>query len=128
MTHFNDKPITYFLSSGRELKTRENKGRNKMLTALQEYNLIANKHIPKDYMESSFEDRLELLRGLMDTDGYVPKKSNACEITSKWEHLRDQYYDLVCSLGMKAKKRNKLNVFRENKDHPFLEKIKVVEV
>lgn len=37
------------------------------------YNLKGNKHIPKEYLYNSVDVRLELLKGLMDTDGYVDK-------------------------------------------------------
>jgi len=33
-----------------------------------------NKFIPKDYLYNSLDNRIEILRGLMDTDGYVAKK------------------------------------------------------
>jgi DNA gyrase/topoisomerase IV subunit B len=38
---------------------------------LNNYNLINNKHIPKDYLINSSQVRMKLLAGLIDTDGYV---------------------------------------------------------
>ena len=38
---------------------------------LKSLNILKNKHIPQLYLEGSVEQRLQLLRGLMDTDGTV---------------------------------------------------------
>lgn len=43
---------------------------------LRELNLLQNKHIPQQYLSWSIEQRMELLAGLLDTDGTVNKKSN----------------------------------------------------
>lgn len=49
-----------------------------MMTLLKTYNLYLQdsetKFIPKDYIFNDREIRLELLRGILDTDGYVDKK------------------------------------------------------
>jgi hypothetical protein len=104
-----DGDVTYALTSGRSQKDRSNKGRNQMLAYLQEYNVLKNKHIPKDYLESSVEDRIELLRGIMDTDGSKQKGNNLCEVCMKKESFRDEVYMLICSLGIKARKFAKHN-------------------
>lgn len=60
-----------------------------------------NKFIPKDYMYcSSIEDRLELLRGLMDTDGSI--NHTCATFTTCSEQLREDIIELVRSLGGKA--------------------------
>ena len=41
-----------------------------------------NKFIPKDYLSASYYDRLELLRGLLDSDGDVCKNGYAISFTS----------------------------------------------
>jgi len=70
---------------------------------LQTYNLINNKHIPFIYFKSSIEQRLELLRGLIDTDGYVAE-DGSIEISSSYPQLARDIYLLVNSLGIKASK------------------------
>jgi hypothetical protein len=55
------------------------------------------KRIPRVYMQSSAEDRVELLRGIMDTDGWHQGKS-VCLSTSS-EGLCDDVVELVNSLG-----------------------------
>jgi len=59
-----------------------------------------NKHIPVLYLRASFQQRLELLRGLMDTDGTISKKGY-CSWTSSSLQLTRDMYELVSSLGLK---------------------------
>ena len=62
-----------------------------------------NKFIPKVYIhEASINQRLELLKGLMDSDGSI-SKSNTCEYSTSSEQLKDDMCYLVRSLGGVAK-------------------------
>lgn len=70
---------------------------NQLLNSLRFYNLIDNKHIPKDYLYNSKEIRLQLLAGLIDTDGYLTSKIH--EISTKYEKLKDDILFLGRSLG-----------------------------
>lgn len=45
--------------------------RNPLVQALVEYNLVGNKHIPSEYLVNSRGVRLQVLAGLIDTDGHV---------------------------------------------------------
>lgn len=67
------------------------------------YHLVNNKHIPLDYLTSSEEQRLQLLAGLVDSDGYVA--GNYIEIIQKNYILADDIVRLCCSLGMNAQKK-----------------------
>lgn len=67
------------------------------------YHLQNNKHIPIEYMTSSEKQRLELLAGLIDSDGYLG--NNYIEITQKNMVLADDIMRLCCSLGMNAQKK-----------------------
>lgn len=49
---------------------------------LRKLGLIGNKHIPDLYMRASYNQRLDLLRGLMDTDGYYNRKRNRFVMSS----------------------------------------------
>lgn len=60
-----------------------------------------NKHIPESYMTASYEDRLSLVQGLLDTDGHCDKNGNI-EFTQVRENLARQFHELVFSLGIKA--------------------------
>lgn len=56
------------------------------------------KYIPEEYLINSEEVRLEVLRGLMDTDGCCAKDGKLIFTTSS-EDLRDSFIKLVRSLG-----------------------------
>ena len=55
------------------------------------------KFIDSRYLQNSREIRLQVLTGLIDTDGHLI--DNVFEITTKWEQLRDQILYLARSLG-----------------------------
>lgn len=56
------------------------------------------KFIPKQYLTSSIENRMELLRGLMDTDGSASGHSSA-EFSTSSVRLANDVRELVFSLG-----------------------------
>lgn len=69
--------------------------------------VLNNKHIPDSYLLSSYEERLQLLRGLMDTNGYFnPKNKNFVMMTS-FDWQMEGVKQLLSSLGCKV------SVFRE---------------
>jgi len=68
--------------------------------------LHKEKYIPKEYLRSSTNQRLELLRGLMDTDGFVAP-NGACEFYQKEGKLLYQVRELISSLGIKSRLRFK---------------------
>jgi len=85
--------ISYGITQGKA----RNKG-NPFMSALRYYNLIQNKHIPHDYKINSRKNRMKLLAGLIDSDGYCA--GNCCyEITQKREILAKDIVELVRSLG-----------------------------
>ncbi len=75
----------------------------KFLTLLKQLNLVRNKHIPHEYLWGSERQRLDLLQGLMDTDGTVAKAS--VEFTNTNRSLVEGAAFLARSLGMKASVR-----------------------
>ncbi len=68
---------------------------------LRALGLINNKHIPPAYLRASREQRMELLRGLMDTDGYADPRGSNCEIASSYPLLADGIVELIRTLGFK---------------------------
>jgi len=66
---------------------------------LRKHNLIGNKHIPHIYKCNSRENRLKLLAGLIDTDGYYNKKGKCYEIIQKNSRLSEDIVYLCRSLG-----------------------------
>jgi len=72
-----------------------------MLNLLRDkLNVLNNKHIPFDYLTSSRNDRLQLLAGLIDTDGSIAH--NGYEITQKNSELLKQIKWLADSLGFRT--------------------------
>lgn len=97
--------IKHFSKLGEAREIRPNNYRvliSGLTTLLRENNLLKNKHIPMDYLLASREQRLELLRGLMDTDGTVDYRGNA-EFTQKSGKLSHDVYTLLRTLGVKAR-------------------------
>ncbi len=70
--------------------------------------LSKNKFIPAEYKIDSIQNRIELLRGLLDTDGYVAKDGTV-QFTSASERLCDDVRWIVQSLGGVARKNYKLS-------------------
>lgn len=58
-----------------------------------------NKFIPQEYMFDSIENRIELLRGLMDSDGTISKKNNKISYSTTSYKLANDIVELVQSLG-----------------------------
>lgn len=66
----------------------------------RQYNLLSNKHIPEDYLTSSISQRLELLAGLMDTDGSLSK--GCFDFIQKNKLIAEQTVRLARSVGLAA--------------------------
>ena len=73
---------------------------NSLMNGLRHYNLINNKHIPQDYKCNSREIQLQLLAGLIDSDGHY--HDNCFEIIQKNETLLDDIIYVARSLGFAA--------------------------
>lgn len=71
-----------------------------MISKIRELNLINNKHIPEIYKFSSIEQRLELIAGLIDTDGSVDKNGRV-SFSNCNKKLIDDYVELAYSLGFR---------------------------
>lgn len=75
--------------------------RNHHRGLLRSIGVFDNKHIPEEYFSGSFEQRLALLQGLMDTDGHISKGGHA-EFTSVNQRLAEDVLRLALTLGIKA--------------------------
>lgn len=67
---------------------------------LRSYSLIDNKHIPEEYLWSSYNQRVALLQGLMDSDGTVRKESGGCVFTNTNKKIIDGFCQILNSLGI----------------------------
>lgn len=59
-----------------------------------------NKHIPEIYFTASFRQRVELLSGLIDTDGTIDKGKHRVIISTTLPRLRDDIIRLVSTFGL----------------------------
>ena len=72
----------------------------------------SNKFIPKDYLFNSISNRIELLQGLVDTDGYINK--HVIEISTASEALSNNIKELVLSLGGRVSITKKQGSYKKN--------------
>lgn len=100
MVQKKNKPIEFGLIN--KIKNHE---RTKVKKELDKLGLSVKSHfkfIPEIYKLSSLEQRLELIRGLMDTDGSAIKKQDesvALEYCTTSEKLANDFKELVQSVG-----------------------------
>lgn len=69
---------------------------------LNNLGLLNNKFIPDLYMRASYQQRLDLLRGLMDTDGYYHESRKRFVMSTTQEWQAKDLLKLVSTLGIKA--------------------------
>jgi hypothetical protein len=70
-------------------------------TPLRLLNLLHNKHIPPIYLRASFNQRLDLLRGLLDSDGNVNTVRRQAVFTNCNKRLSDDVKELLLTLGQR---------------------------
>jgi deoxycytidine triphosphate deaminase len=76
--------------------------RNASLSSrLRDLGMRDGKYVPRAYLEAGIGQRLALLQGLMDTDGYVDDVAGRCEFTSTREVLADAVVELAGGLGFR---------------------------
>lgn len=84
--------------------TRSYKG---LCKDLQEYGMCysgyrTEKHIPEEYLTASHVQRLELLAGLIDTDGYVDARHHRIVFTTADKELKESFEELVATFGWRT--------------------------
>lgn len=78
------------------------RGGTVLMNALREHDLVRNKHIPHCYKTGSRETRLQVLAGLIDSDGHYNGKGY--DLTLGSEQLMDDLIFVARSLGFSAYK------------------------
>lgn len=68
---------------------------------LRNHGLLGYKHVPAVYSRASYEQRLALVQGLMDTDGTVDSRGT-CEFSVTNKNLAEGFLDVLLTLGIKA--------------------------
>lgn len=77
-------------------------GVNRLHRWLEELDLCVScqyKYIPDNYKYGSIEQRYELIRGLMDTDGYISKDGSMSFVNTS-KQLIDDFVEVLRSLGL----------------------------
>lgn len=98
-----NKASIYFITSG---EANGSSDRNIFQNHLRQLDLIQNKHIPFNYLTSSRQDRLELLAGLLDTDGTLVTNMSFV-FSQKCDKLTEQVIYLARSLGFRVTTRKR---------------------
>lgn len=114
LTNVDPEVIRIWMAYGRKIgvtcKTRdavhhnflvtEGERLNRFATLLRQYNLLNNKHIPHNYKVNSRKNRLAILAGILDADGYYSHGNY--KILQKSEVLARDILFLARSLGFAA--------------------------
>lgn len=85
---------------------------NKYCSALRALGVLEDKHIPVEYLRASRLNRLDLLAGLVDTDGHYTGSS--FEITQKRKRLAEDIAELAQSLGFYARIKEKVATMKRS--------------
>lgn len=72
---------------------------------LSKLGLKERKHIPEEYFFGSVQQRFDLLRGLMDTDGCSDSSTGTAKFTNKSLELAEDVYKLASSLRLRPRLR-----------------------
>ena len=73
-------------------------GEGNITSRLKSLGLVNNKHIPDIYLKASIDQRVGLLRGLMDSDGSISDGGH-CEFCNVNEHIAKSVVELLLGLG-----------------------------
>jgi len=105
--------------------------KKELMLRLKEYGLLNkksnNKFIPKDFLYNSLENRVSLLQGLLDTDGFVSNNS-ITQFYTVSEQLSKDVKELVLSLGGTIRKSIKKPTYLYNNEHKEGQKCYVLTI
>jgi hypothetical protein len=94
--------------------------KNPLLQTLKSLGLMGKgsheKFVPRSYLYGSIDDRIELIRGLLDTDGYASKKTGAVIFYSTSTQLAKDFQLLIQSIGGTCKTGIKQSHFKYNEE------------
>lgn len=101
------EPVNCYIKKETKCKTYSWSTKSKLGVFLKSHNLIENKHIPDVFIYNSVENRLALLQGLLDTDGYISHNYGQIEIQQKNTAIADGICQILDSLGIKYSRKTK---------------------
>jgi deoxycytidine triphosphate deaminase len=85
----------------RDTSTGQYARNGSLSSRLRDLGMREGKYLPRPYLEAGVSQRLALLQGLMDTDGFVDDVAGRCEFTSTKENLADGVVELAAGLGFR---------------------------
>lgn len=91
--------ISHYYSKGEGCRTHTVYG---LRTLLREAGILRNKHIPTAYLRASYDQRLALLQGIYDGDGYANPARNQAVLETVDKQAAEQIQELALSLGQRA--------------------------
>jgi hypothetical protein len=89
------------------------------LIKLQQQNIfIDNKRVPEVYKYSSVENRVRIIQGLMDANGFISKKgtNQYVQFSTLSEKLCDDFCEIIQTLGGIAEKKLKRNSHKKGNE------------
>jgi replicative DNA helicase len=108
---------TLNLSDHKEMSVRNPEG-SAFLSALRDLGLVGahawEKFIPKEYLFASVSERVALLQGIVDSDGFVTDARRSIEYTTTSARLRDDVAFLVGGLGGRVTWQAKATHYTKN--------------
>ena len=81
-------------------------GNGSLSSHLRALGLLGDERVPAAYLTADVQQRLALLQGLMDSDGYVDEQGR-CEFVNTREDLSWAVHELAASLGLRPTRRKK---------------------
>lgn len=106
-------------SCGKDHFITNNRKVNHIATEIKRLDLCGkksyDKFIPKEYLHGDVNQRIKLLQGLMDTDGYVCQKGGSTlEFSTTSLQLKEDIIELVKSLGGRATFKSRMGCYLKN--------------
>lgn len=106
----NGSNVTYLLND-QDLELNK---KFKKIYNLTNVSKIGEKYIPDDYIYGSYEDRMNLIAGFLDGDGYFCPNGKFYEFTIKLEKLANQLNYILRSLGFRTNFRPKISKMKRS--------------
>jgi len=107
-TAIHSNAVTLSIDAGIKGK----RGTNTFSASLRSLGIFESKQIPEQYFMASEAQRMELLRGLMDTDGTIHRVHSQAIFCNTNYQLAEDVHTLVSSLGMKASLRRYTGLYK----------------
>lgn len=109
-----DGEVTYIITSGLNGGSGDYRtDKNPVHKFLKNSDLYNNKHIPSQFLRSSYTQRLEILQGLMDSDGSCSHKG-AIEFSTTDLKLANDFEFLCRSLGIIVIRSEKKSSYKKD--------------